>query len=79
MSGANFSFVNVKIIMQPVAYTSVGNETLRKPFKTSALAPMDCVGITTVRLLVEAFKSETVMVDEASKVILLSWLVSRSE
>ena len=76
MSGANFRFVNVKSIMQPVAYTSVGNDTLRKPFKTRALVPMDCVGITKVRLPVEAFKSETEIVDEESKVILPSWLGS---
>jgi len=39
---------------------------------------MICVGIAKVRLPV-VFETETVIVEEASKVILLSWLVAEVE
>ena len=65
------------MIIQPVAYTSVGNVTLRYPFETIAMELMaGCCAATKVeKLPVEPLNSEMVIVEEDSKVNLSSWVV----
>ena len=64
------------MIIQPVAYTSVGNVTLRYPFETIAMELMaGCCAATKVEKLPEPLNSEMVIVEEVSKVNLSSWMV----